>query len=131
MPTPKEGPEPQLLDDLEMEMYHDLYRALPRFVGEALGIEARQIGSTLRLTARGIDHPFFNRVMGAGVDRDPVEELAEAARHFGEAGVRRWMLQLLPDREPDGFRAKCEGHRFVRLRGWAKHLGPVTIEPEA
>jgi ribosomal protein S18 acetylase RimI-like enzyme len=35
------------------------------------------------------------------------------------------MLQLLPHVEPDGFAETAARHGAVRLRGWAKHLGPA------
>ncbi len=123
----------RLLESIEMIQYEDFYEALPVEVEEHLGIELRREGSSLRLTAAGYDHPMFNRVMGVGLDPSAAPERPEqvldyAAAHYEAAGVRRWMLQLLPHVEPEGFEEVAGRRGIVRLRGWAKHLGPTDQE---
>ena len=117
----------RLLEAIEITQYEDFFDALPPDVAEKLGMGLHREGGILRLTASGYDHPMFNRVMGVGAD--PQAALVRAAAHYEAAGVRRWMLQLLPHLHPDGFAEVATQHGVVRLRGWAKHLGPAELEP--
>jgi GNAT superfamily N-acetyltransferase len=123
----------RMLEVVEMDQYEDFFRALPPDVGERLGIELHRERGALRLTASGYDHPMFNRVMGVGLGPDgsgegPETLLGRASAHYEAAGIRRWMLQLLPHVEPEGFQEAAACHGVVRLRGWAKHVGPVRQE---
>ncbi len=132
-PLPSGADLERLLEMVEIAQYEDFFRALPSDLGERLGIALHRQGTVLRLTASGYDHPMFNRVMGVGLDPETSEEgpedtLARAAAHYEAAGVRRWMLQLLPHVEPDGFAGAARRHGALRLRGWAKHLGPAEVE---
>jgi ribosomal protein S18 acetylase RimI-like enzyme len=117
-----------LLEVVEIAQYEDFYAALPPDVGERLGMGVHREAGTLRLTATGYDHPMFNRVLGVGLDAgdagaSPEAILSRAAAHYDRAGVRRWMLQLLPHVEPEGFADQAERHAVIRLRGWSKHVG--------
>lgn len=116
----------RLLEGIEITQYEDFFDALPPDVADELGMGLQREGEILRLTASGYDHPMFNRVMGVGPD--PEAALVRAAAHYGAAGVRRWMLQLLPHQQPEGFAEVAARHGVVRLRGWAKHLGPAELE---
>ena len=123
----------RLLEGIEISQYEDFYQALPRDVGEELGIEVRREGRRLRLTAAGYDHPMFNRIMGIGLNAesggdDPETVLGRAAEHYESVGVRRWMIQVLPHVEPEGFAETAGRHGIIRLRGWAKHLGSADQE---
>jgi ribosomal protein S18 acetylase RimI-like enzyme len=123
----------RLLEVVEIAQYEDLFGALPPDVGERLGIGLDREGAILRITASGYDHPMFNRVMGVGLGSEGSEQALEAtldraAAHYEAAGVRRWMLQLLPHVEPDGFAEKVARRGIVRLRGWAKHLGSAGLD---
>jgi hypothetical protein len=123
----------RLLEEVEITQYEDLFRVLPQDVGARLGVEIHRDSGGLRLTVGGHDHPMFNRVLGVGLDPvgaadGPEAVLDRAAAHYQAAGVRRWMLQLLPHVEPDGFAEAAGRRRVIRLRGWAKHLGPADLE---
>ncbi len=123
----------RLLEVVEMAQYEDFFEALPHDVGARLGIRLQRKGGNLRLTASAYDHPMFNRTMGVGLDSsgsegEPGAVLARTAAHYREAGVRRWMLQLLPHVEPHGFEETAARFGAVRLRGWAKHVGPADQE---
>ncbi len=148
------SPLQRTLEAQEVEMYRDLYAAVPPDLAEAWGLQAEGTGMGLRLTAAGFDHPFFNRIMGVGIGVGPSgtdlpaggwtglhrggshtpsreeweDVLSSLSAHYARAGVRRWMLQLLPLLESEGFREAAAERGLVRLRGWAKHLGPS--EPE-
>jgi hypothetical protein len=122
----------RLLESVEAGMYEDLYRAAPPSLARELGVEATREGGALRLTVREFGHPMFNRIMHVGLPTGsgpPAEtpsavlDLGEA--HYRDAGVRRWLVQLLPHLETDEFRAEARGRGLVRHRGWAKHLGPA------
>lgn len=128
--TLPDGPElERLLETAEIAMYRDLYEAIPAGLARKLGLEANGNGCELWLTARCFDHPLFNRVMGVGLSRPSRQALSGAARHFKRVGIRRWMLQVLPHVEVEEFRAECAATGLIRHRGWAKHLGPATVQP--
>jgi len=132
-PLPRGADLERLLEGIEIAQYEDFFAALPPDVADELGIGLDREAGILRLTASGYDHPMFNRVMGVGLDpEDPGEgpgaTLTRATAHYRAAGVRRWMLQLLPHVEPSEFAEEAARRGVVRLRGWAKHLGPA--EPE-
>lgn len=127
-------PDPRLvrrLEATEMAMHESFTRAAPRELARERGIEALRTGGLLRLTAAGFDHPFFNRVMGVGTERPAEAEVEALVAHYREVGVRRWMMQVLPAAETQAFRAACREHGLVKLRGWAKHLAPASLEVEA
>jgi len=121
----------RLLEAAEMAQYQDFFQALPSQVGEELGIQMDHPGGLLRLTATNYDHPMFNRVMGVtgGGEGELEAVLSQSAAHYRAAGVRRWMLQLLPHMKPSGFREVAAPHGVVPLRGWAKHLGSAALDP--
>ena len=138
------GPELEsLLESEEAAMYEDLFDALPAALASELGLEASRVGGALRMTARAFDHPMFNRVLAvdrrfpANLDsdsdhspgpgrslspRDAAELLGNAREHYDAAGVRRWMVQILPHMESDALREAAQEWGVVRLRGWVKHL---------
>ncbi len=126
----------RLLEEVEAAQYRSFFDVLTPQVRAEFGLSIEGSGASLRLTARGYDHPMFNRVMGVGLegDRPPAEAapgvLAEAAAHYREAGVRRWMLQLLPQADSEAFRAEAARLGAIRLRGWTKHLAPLPLVPD-
>lgn len=132
MTTLPEGVElERTLEGVEREMYVDLYEALPAELAREFGIFLFRAGETLRLTATGIDHPFFNRVMGVGLDAPADRECIEAqVKHYRSAGVRRFMLQVLPHIETEALRKNLTALGLQRLRGWAKHVGEAGAAPE-
>jgi GNAT superfamily N-acetyltransferase len=127
----------RLLESVEAAVYEDFYGAAPAPLARELGVESKWVEGSLRLTARTFDHPMFNRVMNvvdpsepAGWDGAAGALLTREAAWYREVGVRRWLVQILPHRETDGFRREALARGLVRHRGWAKHVGPAR-EPEA
>jgi GNAT superfamily N-acetyltransferase len=124
----------RLLESVEARQYIDLFDALPAKLAAEEGLGLHRHEGALYLTAGGHDHPMFNRVMAVGLADGPAaSEAAEAAlnraaEHYRKAGVRRWMVQLLPHVESEAFRAAAGDRGVIRLRGWAKHLGPARSE---
>jgi GNAT superfamily N-acetyltransferase len=126
----------RLLESVEASMHEDIYDAIPPELAAASRVDVNRGGDCLRLTARGFDHPMFNRVISVGLGSPDPEDaafkaLAQAEAHYRAAGVRRWMLQVLPSVESRRFRAAAAERGIVRLRGWAKHLGPSSAPVQA
>jgi len=120
------------LESIECEMYADLWAAAPTTLAESHGIRAERRGELLRLAVTAVDHPFFNRVLGLGLDPETDAASIEAlARTYRDAGTRRFMFQVLPHvyalrpALTDAFQAQG----FVKLRGWAKHVGTTDAVP--
>ena len=114
------------LEEVECAMYADLYAAAPPDLAAAHGLGAERVGSELRLVLAAVDHPFFNRVMGVGLDGRLDDRWLDAqVARYREAGISRYMLQVLPHAESEALRAAFATRGLVRLRGWAKHIGPA------
>ena len=123
------------LEEAECALYADLYAVLPADVARAHGVSLERRGAEHRFTAAAIDHPFFNRVMGIGIHPASGRALdggwvEEHARHYEASGVRRFMLQVVPHVETAPLRDAMAARGMVRLRGWAKHLGPPAAGPQ-
>jgi hypothetical protein len=124
----------RLLERVEAKQYVDFFDAVPPDLVAREGLGLHRHGGALYLTAGGHDHPMFNRVMAVGLGDGAagagmVEAvLDQAAEHYSEAGVRRWMVQLLPHVESEVFRVAAGERGVIRLRGWAKHLGPARAD---
>lgn len=119
------------LEAVGRELYADLYRAVPRELAREFGASASSEAGALRLTVTGIDHPFFNRVMGVGLEFAPDRSWIEAQMdHYRSAGIRRFMLQVLPHIETEALRDELAALGLRRLRGWAKHVGETVGFPD-
>jgi GNAT superfamily N-acetyltransferase len=124
----------RLLELVEARQYEDLFDAVPPEIASREGLVAHRHGGALYLRAGGHDHPMFNRVMAVGLNGGPAAAgsaeaaLDRAAKHYREAGMRRWMIQLLPHMESEAFRLAAGERGVIRLRGWAKHLGPARAD---
>jgi GNAT superfamily N-acetyltransferase len=124
----------RLLERVEARQSVDLFDAAPPELATREGVGLQRHGGALYLTARGHDHPMFNRVMAVGLSDGGAAAgatqavLDRAAAHYREVGVRRWMIQLLPHVESEAFRAAAGERGVTRLRGWAKHLGPARAD---
>lgn len=116
----------RLLERVECAQYEDFFRAIPPRLRGERGVEVHRDEAGLRLTTRQFDHPMFNRMLGVGLEPGapgPAETLRRARDHYASAGVRRWMLQVLPHVEMEALRAMADAEGVTRLRGWTKHLG--------
>jgi GNAT superfamily N-acetyltransferase len=126
----------RLLEEVECAMYADLYDAVPDRIAREQRVSLERRAGELRFTVATVDHPFFNRVMGIGLDDAGPGGLdaswVEAhARHYARAGIRRYMLQILPHVEDESLRTAMRARGLVRLRGWAKHVGRARDDAEA
>ncbi len=134
MTLPTDADLERLLETVEARLYDDLFDAVPPELASREGLRLHRHGGARYLTAGGHDHPMFNRVMAVGLDDGPAAAgaaeatLDRAAAHYREAAVRRWMVQLLPHMESEAFRAAAGERGVIRLRGWAKHLGPARAD---
>ncbi len=127
----------ELLESVEARLYVDFFDAVPPELASREGLGLHRYGGAFYLTASGHDHPMLNRVMGVGLGdgsaRDAaVAVLDRAAEHYREAGVRRWMVQLLPHVESEAFRVAASARRDRAARG-GPSISPLptsTFPPE-
>jgi ribosomal protein S18 acetylase RimI-like enzyme len=85
------------------------------------------------LRAPGIDHVFFNRVIGFGCDPEPERTLEAIHRSYRRLGVNRYFLHVSP-RADSGARAAVAGRLTRYHRSWVKlgrSAGPVAAARSA
>jgi hypothetical protein len=86
----------RLLEHAELEMYRDVYRALPARLAASAGIgvtpdsgpDAPPTLVPTHFRPLGLDHPMFNRTRGIVTPEAAATTLSEAREHFAGAGMR-------------------------------------------
>lgn len=127
-----------LLEEAEQEVTLNFYRGMPDALSRDCNITHARMGNLLRLTARTIDRPMFNRVMGLGVGAPATEAqldsvIAHYQRTLGMPRVERFMIQVLPHVQTPELETWLALRGLKKLRGWAMFLGstatPTKSEP--
>ena len=115
----------------EAEAWADSYEGAPPEMARELGMAVRRAGSAVALVFGKIGDPFFNRVLGLGIDEpaneDAVDEMVEIYR---QAGVS-FMVQLSPTGLRAGLPSWLEARGFQRGANWAKFYQRVESPPDA
>lgn len=107
---------------IEAFAWADWYAAAPPDVRARCGQRASHLAGATLLIAPGLPVPLFNRVIGLGLDRPATEDDLSAIRDaYREAGVGKWVLQLIPRAAPPDLqeRARAAGFGAPSSR-WAK-----------
>lgn len=117
----------RLVERGEAQANEDMFRAAPRALAEALGIETFRIADATALVMPGADDTQFNRVFGLGLDR-PIRpaDLDEVVARYRPLGLSRARLQLTPAAEPQG-----ELSGWLAARGLARQPGGTTKRARA
>lgn len=95
--------------------WRDIYAAVRDEGDAALGAESAEIGGAVAIALRGMDNPFFNRVLGLGVPRPATREDVAAVDAFYRDLGREWSVLMLaePTRPP-------ELVDWVEAAGWTR-----------
>ena len=123
----------RLVEQGEAEANEDMFRAAPRALAEALGLEAFRIADATALVMRQVDDAQFNRVFGLGLER-PVrpESLDEVVARYRPLGLSRARLQLIPGVEQQAGVADWLVARGMARQpgGWTKRARATVSLPE-
>ncbi len=124
----------RLVETGEAAANADMYRAAPRAVAEALGMDVFAVGDGLGLVAARIDDTQFNRVFALGLEA-PVrpEHLDVIAARYGPLGLQKARLQLTPATlEQPGLADELSSRGMTRAPGgWTKRARRTATLPEA
>jgi hypothetical protein len=98
----------------------DLYAAV-RERHEALGAAWVEIGGAFAFALRGIDNPFFNRVLGLGITQPATHDDVAAVDAFYRDLGREWSVVMLPEpTNPPELVEWIEAAGWTRSRRWPK-----------
>jgi len=101
--------------------WRDIYAAVQEQGDEALGAERAEIGGAVAFALRGIEDPYFNRVLGLGIPRPATpQDVADVDAFFRGFG-REWStLQLVEPAGPPALTEWVEAAGWIRSRNWPK-----------
>lgn len=123
----------QLVERGEAQANVDMFRAAPRGLAEALGLEAFEIGDGVGLIAARLDDAQFNRVFALGLD-EPIgaEHLTAIAARYRPHGLTKARLQLAPSVERQtGLADLLAAHGMTRAPGgWTKRARSTADLPD-
>lgn len=120
------------VENVEFAACVDLFRAAPRDVRAAHGIEVRDIAGTTCLTSRGIEPAtIFRRAVRLGVDRETSEsEVDDVIAHMNRCGLR-YAVPVAPQSQPSVLASWLESRGFTRGYAWMKFARPCDGVPHA
>jgi hypothetical protein len=115
----------------EAEAYVDMFRAMPRPLAEALGMEVLALCGGVGLVLKRVDQAEFNRVFAVGRDRPLTpEDLDEVAAVYRPLGLSKARVQPGPGapEAAEGWLAKRGMARAPA--GWTKRARPTEVLPQ-
>jgi hypothetical protein len=115
----------EALERIERQAWRDLSAAAPPDFAAQVGLETHELGEALMLIASRIPLFQFNWLSGAGLDGADADPIAAAVARFGDAGQRKFFVQIPPS--PNAGRLEAQ----ARAAGLAPHpLAWVKFERE-
>jgi GNAT superfamily N-acetyltransferase len=115
----------EALERIERQAWRDLAAAAPPDFAAQVGLETHELGEALMLMASRIPLFQFNWLSGAGLDGADADPIAAAVARFGDAGQRKFFVQIPPS--PNAGRLEAQ----ARAAGLAPHpLAWVKFERE-
>ena len=95
--------------------------------------EWSEVGGAVAFALRGMDHPFFNRVVGLGIPRPATRQDVEDVDAFFRGLGREWaVVQLVEPTEPPELLEWVEAAGFAPSKRWPKLWRSLEADlPEA
>src|SRR5215217_6385245 len=101
--------------------WREMIAALQERGETSLGAEWAEVGGAVAFGLRGLDTPFFNRIVGLGMARPATSEDVAAVDRFYRTLGREWStVQLSPRAQPAELVAWVEAAGWARSRRWPK-----------
>lgn len=123
------------LELAEANAWHDVFAAAPRDLAERIGLRTERLGSAALVATPGVPHPWFNRVIGLGVDEPATEEIVDRALSiYDKAGVQSFWLAVSPNALPADLPQWLGARGLHPLGNWVKvyrgrdQMGAVSTE---
>jgi len=120
------------LENVEYSAYADFYRAAPADIRAAYAVDVQQIGTSTRLTCRGVEPAaVFCRAVGLGVGRAGAEsELDDVLARMNALG-QRYVVPVAPQSQPPALASWLERRGFTKGYAWMKFSRPCHGAPRA
>jgi hypothetical protein len=111
-----------VLEAMERDAWADMIAAAPPPFAAATGLAVHPLGTAVAFVMARVDNPQFNRLHGLGVDTPATEaELDAGLKPFRDAGLRNFLVQLVPDASPPALAQWIAARGLVAFRrAWAK-----------
>jgi GNAT superfamily N-acetyltransferase len=130
-PSPFPTDLTRALEQVEADVWTDLYRAAAPDDVDACELDVTTVGAATVMTAGLVDVLAFNRVVGLGIGTPATEAMLDAIiQHYDAAAVPRFFVQLSPAASPAAL-FEWIGRRGLRhYNNWMKLFRSVGDPPE-
>ena len=90
-----------LAEHIERRAWRDLVAAAPQWLRRTTGVAADEVGGAMVLTAPGLNHLLFNRVIGLGEQAAATPELiAEIMGRYWDLSIEHYWVHVGPYARP-------------------------------
>ena len=121
-----------IAEHIECRAWMDLAESAPQWLRRATGLVVDEIGGAMTLAAPGLDHVFFNRVIGLGEQTPATEELiAEIMGRYWDLSIERYWVHVGPYARPARLGPLLQELGLTQYRrSWVKLVRPAqAVEP--
>jgi GNAT superfamily N-acetyltransferase len=121
-----------IAEHIECRAWMDLAESAPQWLRRATGFVVDEIGGAMTLAAPGLDHVFFNRVIGLGEQTPATEELiAEIMGRYWDLSIERYWVHVGPYARPARLGPLLQELGLTQYRrSWVKLVRPAqAVEP--
>jgi hypothetical protein len=116
-----------LAEHIERRAWRDLVAAAPQWLRRTTGIAVDEVGGALLLTAPGLNHLLFNRVIGLGEHAAATPELiAEIMGRYWDLSIERYWVHVGPFARPARLGRMLQEQGLTPYRrSWVKLIRPA------
>ncbi|HLS80121.1 MAG TPA: GNAT family N-acetyltransferase [Steroidobacter sp.] len=114
-------------EHIEARAWTDMVAAAPGWLRRATALKVQEIGGALMLSAPGLNHLWFNRVIGLGERSMATEkQIAEIMARYWDLGVDRYWVHVGPCARPARLGRLLQEQGLVpHRRSWVKLVRPA------
>jgi ribosomal protein S18 acetylase RimI-like enzyme len=116
-----------IAEHIERQAWLDLAGAAPPWLRLTTGLVVDEIGGAMTLAAPGLNHVFFNRVIGLGEQTPATEELiAEIMGRYWDLSIERYWVHVGPYARPARLGPLLQEFGLTQYRrSWVKLVRPA------
>src|SRR4051812_6054758 len=120
-PMADESAIPYWCEMAEAIAWREMIAAVQESGETTLGAEWAEVGGAVAFALRGMDHPFFNRVIGLGIPRPATRADVEEVDAFFTGLGREWaVVQVAEPTQPPELLEWLAAAGYTRSRLWPK-----------